>query len=85
MPPFFPPFYSGLTRHITAAAATLRMTTPNAVDTVVGSENGDDDITGSSFTSPLTIELANESVTGEFVHGSEVIGARWTLDSGVSS
>jgi len=32
-----------------------------------------------------TIELANESVTGESVHETAVIGARWTLDSGVSS
>ena len=47
-----------------------------------GSENGEDDITGSLLASPLTIELANESVTGEFAHESEVIGARWTLDSG---
>jgi len=78
-------FYSGL-RHITAAAATLRMTTPNAVDIVVASKNGEEDgITDFSLASPLTMELANESVTGEFVQGREVIGARWTLDSEVSS
>jgi hypothetical protein len=40
MPPFFfffflVIFYSGLTRHMVAAVATLRMTTPNTVDTVV--------------------------------------------------
>lgn len=38
-----------------------------------------------SVSSTLTIELAKESVTGEFVQERDVIGARWTLDSGVSS
>jgi hypothetical protein len=100
-------FYSGL-RHITAAATTLRMTTPNAVDTVVciqpqaiwsqkdnrktniekrrtGSENGEEDgITDFSLAPPLTMELASKSVTGEFIKGREVIGARWTIDSEVS-
>ena len=40
-----------------------------------GSENGEEDITASSLASPLTIELANESVTRKFVHESEVIDA----------
>jgi hypothetical protein len=38
-----------------------------------------------SVSSPFTIELAKESVTGEFVQLRDVTGARWTLDSGVSS
>ena len=38
-----------------------------------------------SVSSTLTIELAQESVTGKFVQHRDVIGARWTLDSGISS
>jgi len=38
-----------------------------------------------SLASPFTIELANESITGESIHEAAVIGVRWTLDSGVSS
>ena len=33
----------------------------------------------------ITIELANESVIGESVRETAVIGAQWTLNSGVSS
>ena len=38
-----------------------------------------------SLASPFTIELANESITGQSTHDAAVIGARWTLNSGASS
>ena len=39
----------------------------------------------SQFRPPTTIELASESVTGEFDQASKIIGAGWTVASGVSS
>jgi hypothetical protein len=38
-----------------------------------------------SLSSTFVIKLSSEPVTAELIHANEVTGARWTLDSGVSS
>ena len=59
---------------------------PIAVETdVICVSNGGGGLVSPSVSSTLTIELAQESVTGKFVQHRDVIGARWTLDSGVLS
>ena len=58
---------------------------PIAVETDVICVSKGGGFVSPSVSSTLTIELAQESVTGKFVQHRDVTGARWTLDSGVSS
>ena len=58
---------------------------PIAVETDVICVSNGGGFVSPSVLSTLTIELAQESVTGKFVQHRDVIGAQWTLDSGVSS